>query len=55
LKQPEDLSRLVVDIPAGLHSRLKMQAAKERRPLRELVIEALKDLLSATRKGGRNA
>lgn len=46
---------LQVRIPAGLHQRLKVQAAKEDRSMRELVQEAVEKLLAereAQEKGG---
>lgn len=46
---------LQVRIPAELHQRLKVQAAKEDRSMRELVQEAVEKLLAereAREKGG---
>jgi len=46
---------LQVRIPAELHQRLKVQAAKEDRSMRELVQEAVEKLLAereAQEKGG---
>lgn len=37
--------RLSIDLPDALYSELKIQAAREKRPMRELVEEAVRSLL----------
>lgn len=41
----EDMVRYTADIPTSLHRRLKVQAALEDRPMREVAIDALDDHL----------
>ncbi|NJL54783.1 hypothetical protein HC928_05995 [bacterium] len=42
----EDTKRLNAEIPTRLHSKVKIQAAREQRTVTQIVIEALNDYLS---------
>jgi hypothetical protein len=44
----EDQVRLNADVPKSLRKRVQIQAAKEERPIRELLIEAVEQYLDST-------
>lgn len=41
----QDTTRLTVDLPDELHQRLKMQAVRESRTMKDVTMEALEDYL----------